>query len=125
MFPPFLWVIKVKNDDSGQFCQFWSKIVVFQLLSPIKRAKLENIEYAISTLYFNSHDVHAYQFEGQLKIFSETRYNFRSKYHQIERSDIVAENPIISSKLISYRCLKRDFQKEFLTFYSFFVRTLF
>ena len=69
MFPPLLWGIKVKNYDFGLFHQLWSKIVVFQLLSLIKRVILQNIEYVISTLCFNSHDVHAYQFEGQLKIF--------------------------------------------------------
>ena len=79
----------------------------------MKRAKLQNIEYVISTLYFNAHDVHAYQFKGQLNIFSETRYNFRQKYHQIERSDILGENPNISSKLILYKGLKRFLENFF------------
>ena len=71
------------------------------------------MEYVIRTLYFNSHDVYAYQFEGQLKIFSETRFNFRSKYRQIERSDILGENPNISPKLILYKCLNRFLKKKF------------
>ena len=57
-------------------------------------------------MYFNSHGVHASQFEGQFKIFSETRCNFRSKYHQNKKSGIFGENPNIPSEHILYKCLK-------------------
>ena len=56
-----------------------------------------------------------YKSLGQLKSFPEPRYDFIAKNHHDERSEILLENPNISSKGTFYKCQKKFLKKKFVT----------
>ena len=103
---PFLSGLKVEKRG------FWTKIDqnsqnrIFKLLRPMKIGETSENKNLLNFLYLNYPNLHAYQFVGQLKNFSETRNGFRAKCHHDERFNILVENSNVPSKCILYKCLK-------------------
>ena len=119
IFWSFSLFIGLKVEKRG----FWTKIDqnsqnrIFKLLRPIKIGETSENKNLLNFLYLNYPNLHAYQFVGQLKNFSETRNDFRAKCYHDERFNLLVENSNVPSKCIFYKCLKKilDF------FYAWFL----